>query len=222
MSAGDDVNGGLDRDTAEIYEPPYLFKGPRPTISTAPATVQAGTSFDVETPTRNVTKAVLIAPGAVTHAVDMNQRVHALTVAQRSGGVRLDGACQSRHRSSGLVHALPGQRPGRALGGEVRPRHRRHHSRERGEGGRPAGLGVERGEGGARSGQGGRQQLGHPLELGPHRQPVVAGRPRQRPRGEQGRAQLGGRLRAAATRSSPRPTAPTSPKPPTSRSTPRD
>ena len=40
MSAGDDVNGGIDRDTAEIYEPPYLFKGPRPVISSAPASVQ--------------------------------------------------------------------------------------------------------------------------------------------------------------------------------------
>ena len=29
-------NGGIDRDTAEIYEPPYLFKGARPTISSAP------------------------------------------------------------------------------------------------------------------------------------------------------------------------------------------
>ena len=30
VSAGDDVNGGTDKDTAEIYEPPYLFKGARP------------------------------------------------------------------------------------------------------------------------------------------------------------------------------------------------
>ena len=86
ISAGDDVHGGIDRDTAEIYEPPYLFKGARPTISAAPATVRTGTSFDVDTPNGNITKARLIAPSAVTHAVDMNQRSIELTVAQRTGG----------------------------------------------------------------------------------------------------------------------------------------
>ena len=89
ISAGDDVHGGIDRDTAEIYEPPYLFKGARPTISSTPATIRTGTSFDVDTPNANITKARLIAPSAVTHAVDMNQRSIELTVAQRSGGVKL-------------------------------------------------------------------------------------------------------------------------------------
>ena len=44
ISAGDDVHGGIDRDTAEIYEPPYLFKGraqrsapPRPRSAPPPA-----------------------------------------------------------------------------------------------------------------------------------------------------------------------------------------
>ena len=49
VSAGDDWNGsdpsgnpvqggqyGYSDDTAEIYSPPYLFKGPRPTITHAP------------------------------------------------------------------------------------------------------------------------------------------------------------------------------------------
>ena len=47
MSAGDDFNGDPGKvnastdndpmeDTAEIYKPPYLFRGPRPTISSAP------------------------------------------------------------------------------------------------------------------------------------------------------------------------------------------
>jgi len=89
ISGGDDVNGGTDRDTAEIYEPPYLFRGPRPTISGAPASVAVGTDFDVDTPDGNVTKANLVAPAAVTHAVDMNQRAIPLTVNQRTNGVRL-------------------------------------------------------------------------------------------------------------------------------------
>ena len=89
VSAGDDVNGGTDRDTAEIYEPPYLFKGARPTISSAPTSAQIGTTFNVDTPDTNITKATLVAPGATTHANDMNQRYIPLTVAQRAGGVTL-------------------------------------------------------------------------------------------------------------------------------------
>ena len=89
ISAGDDVNGGTDRDSAEIYEPPYLFKGPRPTIVTAPTNVQFGTPFNVGSPNTNVTRAALVAPGATTHANDMNQRYIPLTVAQRPGGVTL-------------------------------------------------------------------------------------------------------------------------------------
>jgi hypothetical protein len=87
ISAGDDFNGGYDQDTAEIYEPPYLFKGTRPTIGWAPGAVRIGSSFEVDTPNTNITKATLIAPSAVTHANDMNQRSLTLPVAQRAGGV---------------------------------------------------------------------------------------------------------------------------------------
>ena len=89
ISAGDDVNGGIDKDTAEIYEPPYLFKGPRPTISSAPSGVQLNTTFDVNTPNTNITRAALVAPSATTHANDMSQRYVPLTVTQRPGGVTL-------------------------------------------------------------------------------------------------------------------------------------
>ena len=89
VSAGDDVNGGTAKDTAEIYEPPYLFKGARPAITAAPRNVRFATSFNVGTPNTNVTGAALVAPGATTHANDMNQRYIPLTVAQRAGGVTL-------------------------------------------------------------------------------------------------------------------------------------
>jgi Domain of unknown function (DUF1929)/Kelch motif len=73
MSAGDDGYGGSSNDTAEIYEPPYLFKGARPTIASAPDSVEHGDTFTVET-SADATKAVLMAPAAVTHANDMSQR----------------------------------------------------------------------------------------------------------------------------------------------------
>lgn len=80
MSAGDDINGpggagtGTNSDTAEIYSPPYLFKGPRPTLSAVASWAGLGDQIEVATSGAPVTKAVLIAPGAATHATDMNQR----------------------------------------------------------------------------------------------------------------------------------------------------
>ena len=89
ISAGDDANGGIDRDTAEIYEPPYLFKGPRPRITTGPNNIRYGTTVNVGTPDADVTGAALVALGATTHAVDMNQRYIRLNLASRAGGVTL-------------------------------------------------------------------------------------------------------------------------------------
>ncbi len=111
ISAGDDVNGGTDRDSAEIYEPPYLFKGARPTITSAPASAQIGTTFNVDTPDTNIAKATLVAPGATTHANDMNQRYIPLTVAQRSGGVTLTAPASAELATPGyyMLFLLNGQ-----------------------------------------------------------------------------------------------------------------
>ncbi len=78
LSAGDDGYGGSSNDTAEIYEPPYLFRGARPTIQAAPSSIEYGQSFTVDT-SSDATQAVLMAPAAVTHANDMSQRNVPLT-----------------------------------------------------------------------------------------------------------------------------------------------
>ena len=62
LSAGDDINGSPNGDTAEIYEPPYLHRGPRPTITSAPEGLMWGDNFHVGTPDA-VTRAVVMAPG---------------------------------------------------------------------------------------------------------------------------------------------------------------
>ncbi len=85
-SAGDNRNGGTDRDTAEIYSPPYLFRGARPSISSAPTEITINARFTVGTPDRDVTRAVLVAPGATTHGVDMNQRHIELRVTGAADG----------------------------------------------------------------------------------------------------------------------------------------
>src|SRR5262245_47913024 len=51
MAGGGQLPGrSVDQKNAEIYSPPYLFKGPRPTITTSPAGAGYATSFDVSTP----------------------------------------------------------------------------------------------------------------------------------------------------------------------------
>ena len=118
LSAGDDywdMNDQVDPfiregatadkplDEAEIYEPPYLFDGdqpaPRPTITGGPAAASWGDDVGVpvsESPGRPAGRAVLVAPGAVTHGVDMNQRHVELSVLGRVPGkglnVRIPGS----------------------------------------------------------------------------------------------------------------------------------
>lgn len=77
---------GAAQHKAQIYSPPYLFKGKRPTIKKAPATITWGQTFEVATD-RATTGAVLIAPGATTHGNDMHQRAIHLPVQPRGSSV---------------------------------------------------------------------------------------------------------------------------------------
>jgi hypothetical protein len=57
-----------------VYEPPYLFKGDRPTITDAPADGTYGQAFALGT-TGNVMSASLTSPGSATHQTDTNARL---------------------------------------------------------------------------------------------------------------------------------------------------
>ena len=76
--SGDAINvdgPAPDEKNAELYSPPYLFKGARPTISSAPSSATYGTTFTVGTPSPSaIAKVSLIALGSVTHAMDQGQR----------------------------------------------------------------------------------------------------------------------------------------------------
>jgi hypothetical protein len=73
MSAGQD--DGPFAQTAEFFSPPYLFKGARPVITDAPATVTRGTSFTITTPdAASIGRVTLIRPGSTTHQIDTEQR----------------------------------------------------------------------------------------------------------------------------------------------------
>jgi hypothetical protein len=57
-----------DMLNAEIYSPPYLFKGTRPAITTAPNLVSYNSSFSIVTPDRARIATVSLLPlGSVTH-----------------------------------------------------------------------------------------------------------------------------------------------------------
>jgi hypothetical protein len=66
-----------------IYEPPYLFKGQRPTVAGGPDAATYGESFDVDVttaPGRAVKWAQLVRPMSVTHQMDSNMRLVDLPV----------------------------------------------------------------------------------------------------------------------------------------------
>lgn len=88
---GGDGGAVQDQTSFEIFSPPYLFGGPRPRITEAPAASNYGQSFVVKTPDgANIREAALVRLGSVTHAFDQNQAFITLappTLA--SGGINL-------------------------------------------------------------------------------------------------------------------------------------
>jgi hypothetical protein len=81
-----------DETNAEIFSPPYLFKGARPTISSAPAQIPYGSNFSVTTPDyASISKVVLIRTGATTHFFDQNTRYVPLAFQQTTGGLTVTG-----------------------------------------------------------------------------------------------------------------------------------
>ena len=86
LSAGGGRFGPSHLD-AEFYSPPYLFKGPRPAISSAPSTVGYGANFFVGTAATNISAVTFLRLGAVTHAFNQNQRFLKLTFQATAGGL---------------------------------------------------------------------------------------------------------------------------------------
>jgi hypothetical protein len=76
LPSGKVMMAGWNNTSNEIFSPPYLFKGPRPVISSAPSLVHHGQEFVVESPDgKSIVKVVLVRPMAVTHQTDSEQKV---------------------------------------------------------------------------------------------------------------------------------------------------
>jgi len=97
--AGSNPVQGTYEPHIEIYQPAYLFTtnssggtilAPRPTISSAPAAVAYGQSFQLQTPdAANITSVAVLRAGAVTHAFDMEQRMVELNFTTASGDLNV-------------------------------------------------------------------------------------------------------------------------------------
>lgn len=76
-----------DLRKVEVFSPPYLFKGARPTIISAPAATSYGGSVTVNTPDGlNITSVALMRPAAVTHHTDAGQRYVKLKISAKTAG----------------------------------------------------------------------------------------------------------------------------------------
>jgi hypothetical protein len=88
------VGGGeaAGRLRSQIYSPPYLFRGARPTITAAPATTTYGSSFRIDTPdAASISSVALIRLNAATHAFDQNERYVPLSFTTGAGFLTVTG-----------------------------------------------------------------------------------------------------------------------------------
>jgi Domain of unknown function (DUF1929)/Bacterial Ig domain/Glyoxal oxidase N-terminus/Galactose oxidase, central domain len=75
---------------AQYYSPPYLFKGSRPTITSAPSSMTYGGSAFVQTPdAASIASVALVDLASGTHATDMDQHFVPLSFTQAPGGINV-------------------------------------------------------------------------------------------------------------------------------------
>jgi len=86
LSAGGNVGG----PNAQIFSPPYLFAGTRPTIASAPTSAGYGQTVFVGTPdAASITKVTLLREASVTHTNSMSQSFQSLSFTTTSTGLNV-------------------------------------------------------------------------------------------------------------------------------------
>ncbi len=78
-------NCGVNHTDGELYSPPYLFKGSRPVIQSAPTVVGYNAPFPVTT-TGSVARFTLVRLSSTTHTVNTDQRFLQLAASAEGGG----------------------------------------------------------------------------------------------------------------------------------------
>jgi hypothetical protein len=88
VTGSGDSESATNQRTAELFSPPYLFKGARPVISTAPSSLGYGQSFSLGTAqASDIRKVTLVRLGSTTHAFNTNQRYNRLSFTITTGGL---------------------------------------------------------------------------------------------------------------------------------------
>ena len=100
LSAGQ--SSGKYEKTGEIFSPPYLFKGARPVISAAPATLGYGQAFTVTTAqAASISKVALVRAAAVTHSNNFDQRYVTCSFTVSGGSLSVTSPPDANHAPPG-------------------------------------------------------------------------------------------------------------------------
>jgi galactose oxidase len=102
LSAGQ--SDGPLQQTGEVFSPPYLFAGPRPTITGAPAAVGYNQQFTITTPNfASIGRVALVKAGSVTHSNNFDQRYVDLTyTSDGSSGLTATSPPDGNHAPPGF------------------------------------------------------------------------------------------------------------------------
>ncbi len=112
LNAGSgDGAGAPNQRNAEIFSPPYLSRGARPAITSAPSEVRYGNQFRIVTAQASaITHVSLIRLAAVTHAFDENQRFQRLSFTADASGLTVTAPSSANRTPPGhyMVFVLDG------------------------------------------------------------------------------------------------------------------
>ena len=101
--------GGNGFPETEIYSPPYLFKGARPTITSAPSSVGYGQSFFLGTTDATaISKIRMLRLSSTTHAFNMSQYINELSFSPTPGGLTVTAPPAPTQIGPSPVVAPPG------------------------------------------------------------------------------------------------------------------
>jgi lysophospholipase L1-like esterase len=82
------VAGSDGHPSAQLFSPPYLFKGARPVVASAPSIVTYGGAFPVgTTDAADIAQVTWVRLPSVSHSFDQNQRFNRLAFTVVTGGV---------------------------------------------------------------------------------------------------------------------------------------
>lgn len=88
--------------TAQIFSPPYMFKGNAPTLTNAPTEIEYAEPFTVTVGAGDQIQTVsLVRLGSVTHCVNMNQAFMILEFTQRGNELEIEGPAESTYMPPG-------------------------------------------------------------------------------------------------------------------------